>query len=137
LVGCQSAVAIAKNTPLPAGQIVAKVKNLPSSPDPGVCAPLHFGTATQAAIGIVPLHPGAVAASGCADWAAWAIGSRTLWNPTKNLDVGVDVLYTSLAKSAFGGATIPAVTTGAPTVMTVGDTHIWAGILRVQYNFYP
>jgi hypothetical protein len=88
-------------------------------------------------LGISPAHAGEVSATGCADWAAWAIGSRTLWNPTKNLDVGVDVLYTSLAKSAFGGATIPNVANGTPTVMTVGDTHIWAGILRVQYNFYP
>jgi hypothetical protein len=56
----------------------------------------------------------------------------------KNLDVGVNVLYTSMAKSAFGGAVLTtAPATGSPTTMTVGDTHIWAGILRVQYNFYP
>jgi Porin subfamily len=99
-----------------------------------VCAPLNAG---HAAGGLPAQTPGAVAATGCADWAAWAIGSRTLWNPTKNLDVGVDVLYTALAKSAFGGATATSTTAGVPTVLTVGDTHIWAGILRVQYNFYP
>ncbi len=77
---------------------------------------------------------------GCADWAAWTIGSRTLWNPVKNLDVGVDVLYTQMAKSAFGGGTA---LVNAPSsfpnqqVVTLGDAHIWAGILRVQYNFYP
>jgi hypothetical protein len=56
----------------------------------------------------------------------------------KNLDVGVDVLYTSQAKSAFAGATIagPAAQ-GTPSIMTVADTHIWSGILRVQYNFLP
>jgi hypothetical protein len=75
--------------------------------------------------------------SGCTDWAAWAVGSRTLWNPVRNLDVGVDVLYTSMAKSAFGGATVASTTAGIPSVLTVADTHIWAGILRVQYNFYP
>jgi hypothetical protein len=75
---------------------------------------------------------------GCADWAAWAVGSRTLWNPVKNLDVGVDVLYTSMSKTAFAGATVAGTgTAGNPLVMTVADTHIWAGILRVQYNFYP
>ena len=74
--------------------------------------------------------------SGCADWAAWAVGSRTIWNPVKNLDVGVDVLYQAMAKSAFGGATTTINAPAANTV-TIGDTHIWAGILRIQYNFYP
>jgi porin-like protein len=99
-----------------------------------VCAPLNAGVAAG---GLPAQVPGAVAATGCLDWAAWAIGSRTLWNPVKNLDVGVDVLYTSMAKSAFAGATVAGPAAGTATVMTVGDTHIWAGILRVQYNFYP
>jgi Porin subfamily len=95
-----------------------------SDVDQLVCAPDN--TATH----------GAVSVSGCADWAAWMVGSRTIWNPTANLDIGVDVLYTSMAKSAFQGA---AVTVNAPldNVVTVGDTHIWAGILRIQYNFSP
>jgi hypothetical protein len=57
-----------------------------------------------------------------------------------HLDVGVDVLYTAMAKSAFGGATaqvnVPTSTAGVANV-AVGDTHIWSGILRIQYNFYP
>jgi len=91
-----------------------------------VCAPLH---AAQAAI----------SATGCADWAAWAMGSRSIWNPVKNLDVGVDVLYTSMAKSAFQGARVTFAPGGsaAATTVNVGNTHIWAGILRIQYNFYP
>jgi hypothetical protein len=105
-----------------------------SAVDNLICAPLNAG---HAAGGIIAQTPGAVAATGCADWAAWAIGSRTLWNPTKNLDVGVDVLYTAMAKSAFSGATIGTLAAGTPSTITVGDTHIWAGILRVQYNFYP
>jgi hypothetical protein len=85
---------------------------------------------------------GSLSPTGCADWAAWTIGSRTLWNPVKNLDVGVDVLYTSMAKTAFEGLVLTGATAGTgaagnPTVMQVSPTHIWAGILRVQYNFYP
>jgi len=57
-----------------------------------VCAPNRFG-------------------AGCADWAAWQIGSRTLWNPVRNLDVGVDVQYTALSKTAFAGSSV----TFAPT----------------------
>jgi hypothetical protein len=59
----------------------------------------------------------------------------------RNLDVGVEALYTDLSKSAFDGikyAFAPAGTTPAnnPT-FTSGAVHVWSGILRVQYNFYP
>jgi hypothetical protein len=83
---------------------------------------------------------GHVSPTGCLDWAAWQIGSRTLWNPVRNLDVGVDVIYTTMSKTAFSGATanFSAPGTGAPvTAFTAADTHIWSGILRVQYNFLP
>jgi hypothetical protein len=84
-----------------------------------------------------------VSSSGCADWAAWQIGSRTIWNPVRNLDVGVEALYTDLSQSAFAGLK----TTFSPSAVgqlppnvgsyTAGSTHVWSGILRVQYNFYP
>ncbi len=77
-------------------------------------------------------------ASGCADWAAWQIGSRTIWNPTRNLDIGVDVVYTDLSKSAFNGAVVTFSPSGAaPNTFTVASTHVWSGIVRAQYNFYP
>jgi hypothetical protein len=110
-----------------------------SAVDTLVCAPLHaggtIGTITGAGTG------GAVAASGCADWAAWQIGSRTIWNPVRNLDVGVEALYTDLSQSAFSGARATFAPGGTtPTVnptFTSGSVHVWSGILRVQYNFYP
>ena len=116
----------------------AQFKANSSAIDAVVCAPLNAG---RAVVGSNLIGNASVAASGCADWAAWAIGSRTLWNPVKNLDIGVDVLYTSMSKSAFAGATVVG-GAGNPGgsgfgAMTVADTHIWAGILRVQYNFYP
>src|SRR5262249_52622084 len=82
---------------------------------------------------------GRVSPTGCLDWAAWTIGSRTLWNPVRNLDVGVDVLYQTISKTAFDGAvaTFTAPGTGATGTFNVAPTHIWAGILRIQYNFYP
>jgi hypothetical protein len=99
--------------------------------DSEVCAALNSGATVGA------LHGnGSVSASGCADWSAWQVGSRTVWNPTKNLDLSVEAMYTTLAKSAFGGATA---TVNVPVAQTVavGDTHIWSGIVRIQYNFYP
>jgi hypothetical protein len=56
----------------------------------------------------------------------------------KNLDIGVEGLYTDISKSAFGGGTIFPLTAPAPnSTFTFGSTHIWSGIMRIQYNFYP
>jgi hypothetical protein len=106
-----------------------------SAVDTLICAPIHFGTGGTTA------QP-AVSATGCADWAAWQIGSRTIWNPVRNLDVGVEALYTDLSKSAFSGANVAFVPTNtgqtAPgSTFRADSTHIWSGILRIQYNFYP
>jgi hypothetical protein len=109
-----------------------------SAVDQNFCAPLHAGaTLTPGGAGAI-IGSSAVSASGCADWAAWAIGSRTIWNPTRNLDIGVDVLYSQLTKSAFSGATLSFTPTQSPLEhLTAGSANIVAGILRVQYNFYP
>jgi Porin subfamily len=90
-----------------------------SAVDTLVCAPNGFGP-------------------GCADWAAWQIGSRTLWNPVRSLDVGVDVQYTALSKTAFAGGTVTFAPTGAaPTTFAVGTTGVISALLRIQQNFYP
>jgi hypothetical protein len=90
-----------------------------SAVDTLVCKPNGFGT-------------------GCADWAAWQIGSRTLWNPVRSLDVGVDVQYTALSKTAFDGGTVTFTPTGAaPNTFRVGTTGVISALLRIQANFYP
>jgi len=86
--------------------------------------------------GYADLRP-AISASGCADWAAWQIGSRTIWNPVRNLDVGVEALYTDLSKSAFGGANVAFIPSNsgqaAPgSTFTASSTHVLSGMLRVQ-----
>jgi hypothetical protein len=107
-----------------------------SAVDASFCTPLHNGgTITN---GGVIAGSAAVPASGCADWATWAIGSRTIWNPVRNLDIGVDVLYSALTKSAFEGATITFTPAQSPLEkLKPGSSNIVAGIVRVQYNFYP
>jgi hypothetical protein len=103
----------------------ASYKANSSAVDTLVCAPAH---------GANP----AISATGCADWAAWQIGSRTIWNPTRNLDIGVDVVYSDLTKSAFDGAKVTFAPAGAAAnTFTVGSTHVVSAIARVQYNFYP
>ena len=78
-------------------------------------------------------------ASGCANWSTWQVGSRTIWNPVRALDVGVEVLYTDLSKSAFNGATVTFAPAGgaATQTYTAASTHVVSGIARVQYNFLP
>ncbi len=84
-----------------------------------VCAPSGFGP-------------------GCADWAAWQIGSRTVWNPVKNLDVGLELQYTELSRSAFsGGATTFTPAGAAANTFTIASTNVVSAIARVQRNFYP
>jgi len=117
----------------------AQYKANSTAVDVEVCQALNAGELHGEGVGSTGFH-GFVSPTGCLDWAAWTIGSRTLWNPVRNLDVGVDVLYASMSKTAFNGAVaiVPnAPGTGGTATFNVADTHIWAGILRVQYNFLP
>jgi hypothetical protein len=59
-----------------------------------------------------------------ADWAYWQVGSRTKWNPVKNLDLSVDVMYNHI-DTAFDN------------VVGFEDKGWFAGMFRVQRNFYP
>ena len=80
----------------------------------------------------------AVSATGCADWASWAIGSRTVWNPVKNLDIGVEVAYTALDHSAFSGGTTTFAPAGAAShTFAIAATNVLSGIVRIQRNFSP
>jgi hypothetical protein len=83
---------------------------------------------------------------GCADWNAWQVGSRTIWNPVTNLDIGLEVMYTKIETAFAGGRTncvgAGCVPTGGnpagiPTVVNIQDNDVWSGILRIQRNFWP
>jgi Porin subfamily len=84
---------------------------------------------------------GAAALAGCNfAFTLGAVGSRTVWNPVKNLDVGVEVVYSqihqnmdpSLIRLNFAGA-------GARPngLYTPSDEGVWSGMMRVQRNFWP
>jgi hypothetical protein len=70
----------------------------------------------------------------------WAVGSRTVWNPVKNLDVGIDIMYSKLEQNMdpsqvllnFGGGGARAAGLYVPR-----DQDVWSGIVRIQRNFYP
>ncbi|MGE5534310.1 MAG: porin [Acidobacteriota bacterium] len=70
------------------------------------------------------------------DWSLWQVGSRTIWNPVENLDVGLEVMYSHVKTSFDGGTTL--VAAGArPAGAVVDDNNVWSGIFRVQRNFWP
>jgi hypothetical protein len=74
------------------------------------------------------------------DFNVWAIGSRTIWNPVPNLDIGVEVVYTKLEQKMdpntvllnFGGSG-----GRAAGLYTPANQDVWSGILRWQRNFWP
>jgi Porin subfamily len=67
-----------------------------------------------------------------------AVGSRTVWNPVKNMDVGFEVTYSKLDQQMnpnfvtfrFNGGGNQAAGLYAPA----GES-IWSGLLRFQYHF--
>jgi hypothetical protein len=99
----------------------------------------NFNSPVRTIAGAAPT--GAAALPGCDfSFSVWAVGSRTIWNPVKNLDIGVEVMYSqinqnmdpNLVRISFGGAG------GRPAgLYTPSDEGVWSGMLRVQRNFYP
>jgi hypothetical protein len=75
------------------------------------------------------------------DWSQWNVGSRSQWDVTKGLYLGVDVLYTRL-KSASPNAANTLVTTtnnGAKTsgTYTVADQSAWVAAFRIHRDIVP
>ena len=63
-----------------------------AEPDPHAAAPFVAPT-------------GAAAFAGCnPDFNVWNVGTRTIWNPVPNLDVGLEVMYTKIETEPRSGA---------------------------------
>jgi hypothetical protein len=79
--------------------------------------------------------------AGCnPDFRLWAVGTRTIWNPVPNLDIGVEIVYakvetnhdpatTRLSFAGAGGR--------AAGLYTPSNEEVWSGVFRVQRNFWP
>jgi len=70
----------------------------------------------------------------------WNVGSRTIWNPVKNLDIGAEVMFTKIDQNMdpatvlmnFGGAG------NRPAGLYVpADEGVVSGMVRVQRNWWP
>jgi hypothetical protein len=63
------------------------------------------------------------------------LGSRTMWNPVPDVDIGVDVLWTHL-NSAFGGsAALPASGGRPPGAYNLSNQDVLSAYFRFQRNF--
>jgi hypothetical protein len=82
--------------------------------------------------------PGATLGSANPDFSYWQVGSRTVWSPVKNLDLSLEVMYNRL-NTGYDGAVFN-LNPGSgkpPAAYAITDQSWWAGIVRVQRNFYP
>ncbi len=72
----------------------------------------------------------------------YQIGARTQWNPHRDLDIGLDVVYTHLNTAYKGPANISAQGAqpgcAAPAcASSIDDQNVWSAMFRWQRNFLP
>jgi hypothetical protein len=73
------------------------------------------------------------------DFSFWQVGSRTVWTPVRNFDVGLEVMYSKIDTKWNGTAVLPAFAAGARPagLYNLTDEGIWSAMIRFQRNFWP
>ena len=74
------------------------------------------------------------------DWSSWAVGTRSQWNVTKDLYVGLDVIYLKLntaSPNAANTATFAASGAKPTDVYSVKDQDTWAATWRIHRDIVP
>ncbi|MGQ3353394.1 MAG: porin [Phreatobacter sp.] len=95
----------------------------------------HFWTpALRSAIWgkYVNIDAPSVATSNLADIRFWQVGVNTIWSPVRNLDLGVEVVYSNLSARQNGSGNAAVVSNG---ISSQGNANAWSGMFRVQRNF--
>jgi hypothetical protein len=107
----------------------------------GAYAKVDYNDTASALICATTAYAASAAGSCNPDWSVYNIGTRTVWNPVKNLDVGLELLYTKFESSHGAGAlrTISAGEAYGKSAGTYGlqDQDVFSGQIRVQRNFWP
>jgi len=80
--------------------------------------------------------------AGCnPNWSAWNIGSRSQWNITKDLYVGVDVMYSKLNTATLGVNTLAlgngVVTGKGAGIYTISDQDVVSTTWRIHRDIVP
>jgi hypothetical protein len=96
--------------------------------------------ATKFCNGAVSTAAGSVAAvpAGCnPNFSVTQIGTRTIWSPVANLDIGVEVMYSRLDQNMVGNWALASNGSRAAGLYTARDQDTWNAVLRFQRNFWP
>lgn len=84
----------------------------------------------------IALFPGGALFNAGYNVSVLQLGANTVWSPVKNLDLGLEILYSKVDGSLPLSAGIA---TGTPTAGTIamfgGSTDVWSGGFRAQRNF--
>jgi hypothetical protein len=98
-----------------------------------ICGPASgLGKSAGAAVGFTPTN--------CSpNFSFFQVGSRTIWNPVPNLDLGLEVMYNQVQTAFAGSATTTGALPGyaAPATFSVHDTGVLSAVFRAQRNFWP
>jgi len=115
------------------GSYVALSHNAASTA--AICSTSVVGT------GLVPSASAFQGAATCdPDWSSWAIGSRSQWNVTKDLYIGLDVIYLKLNTANTNAANTAIFATSgakAPAVYFVQDMDAFAATWRIHRDIVP
>ncbi len=71
------------------------------------------------------------------DFMVWGVGTRTVWKPVRNLDLGAEIMYSRLEQNMGAGVLLNFIGAGgSPTGnYTPQNESIWSGLLRAQWHF--
>jgi hypothetical protein len=71
-------------------------------------------------------------------FAGWQVGTRTIWSPVANLDIGVEVLYSKIDQQHEGFWTFASANGSRPAgSYQAADADMWTGTVRFTRNFWP
>jgi hypothetical protein len=71
------------------------------------------------------------------DFNLFQVGTRTIWSPVRNLDIGVEVLYTKWDQKHVGDWSLASAGSRPAGAYAAKDQDTWTGLLRFQRNFWP
>lgn len=72
------------------------------------------------------------------DFNVWAVGTRTVWNPMPNMDLGFEVMYSKIHQNMdpnFVRINFAGDGNRAAGLYTPADMSTWSGLIRFQYHF--
>src|SRR5262249_39056498 len=102
-------------------------------------APALFLACGMPVLGVVspPINVNHGEGNSCSpNFSFYEIGTRTQYNPTPQLDIGLEVLYTHL-NTAYKGTGITSGNGSQTGRNLVDDQNVWSAMVPWQRNFYP